>query len=147
MTSKVGDAISAANARWTFGGDVPRTFDQHIRRSIPRYSDGHEIVVALADFFLRRGSVAYELGCSTGELIRRIAEETGDRGVSLIGLEIEAAMVAAARERTAHLPSVEIRLVDIAAAELDPSDLIVSYYTIQFYSAGDPPADLRQDLR
>lgn len=106
---------------------MPEHFDQHVERSVPNYRQGHEIVVMLADFFLRDGGLAYELGCSTGELTRQIAEKNGDRRVSIAGLEIEPSMVEAARRKTAHLPNVEIREADILAA-----DLIVSYYTIQF---------------
>ena len=128
----VGDTISVANARWSFGGSVPETFDSHVGRSVPQYRQGHEIVVALSDFFIRSGSTVYELGCSTGELTRQIAEANSDRLVSIIGLEIEPAMVEAAKRKTADFPRVEIREANIIDAELEPADLIVAYYTIQF---------------
>lgn len=132
MTPTVGDTITVANARWSFGGGVPETFDSHVSRSVPQYHRGHEVVVSLADFFIRPGSVVYELGCSTGELIRNLAESNSDRNVSIIGLEIEPAMVKAAAEKTADFARVEIQEADIIEAELAPSDLIISYYTIQF---------------
>jgi len=130
--SEVGDTISVANARWSFGGSVPETFDNHVGRSVPQYQQGHEIVVALSDFFIRPGSRVYELGCSTGELTRKMAEANSDRHVSFIGLEIEPAMVEAAKRKTSNFPRVEIREADIIDAELEPADLIVAYYTIQF---------------
>ena len=130
--SDVGDTISVANARWSFGGSVPETFDSHVDRSVPQYRQGHEIVVALSDFFIRPGSTVYELGCSTGELTQQIAQANSDRDVSIIGLEIEPAMVEAAKRKTSDLPKVEIREADILNVELEPADLIVSYYTIQF---------------
>ncbi|MEQ8998165.1 MAG: methyltransferase domain-containing protein [Coleofasciculus sp. B1-GNL1-01] len=130
--SEVGDTISVANARWSFGGSVPETFDNHVGRSVPQYQQGHGIVVALSDFFIRPGSRVYELGCSTGELTRKMAEANSDRHVSFIGLEIEPAMVEAAKRKTSNLPRVEIREADIIDAELEPADLIVAYYTIQF---------------
>lgn len=131
-TVNVGDAISVKNARWSFGGDVPQTFDQHIIRSVPQYEQGHEIVVALSDFFIRNGSVVYELGCSTGELTRRLAEANCDRDVSITGLEIERAMVEEANRKNSDLSKVRICQADILDEELDAADLIVSYYTIQF---------------
>ena len=130
--SDVGDTISVANARWSFGGSVPETFDSHVGRSVPQYRQGHEIVVALSDFFIRSGSTVYELGCSTGELTRQIAQANSDRNVSIIGLEIEPAMVEAAKQKTSDLPRVQIKEADILNVELEPADLIVSYYTIQF---------------
>ena len=130
--SEVGDTISVANARWSFGGTVPETFDSHVSRSVPQYQQGHQIVAALSDFFIRPGSTVYELGCSTAELTKKIAEANSDRHVSIIGLEIEPAMVQAAKQKTANFPGVEIREADIIEAELDPCDLIIAYYTIQF---------------
>lgn len=130
--SEVGDTISVANARWSFGGSVPEKFDSHVSRSVPQYRQGHEIIVSLSDFFIRPGSTVYELGCSTAELIKQIAEANSDRNVSFIGLEVEPAMVEAAKQKTADLPGVEIREADILEVELEPADLIVSYYTIQF---------------
>ena len=38
--SDVGDTISVANARWSFGGSVPETFDSHVSRSVPQYRQG-----------------------------------------------------------------------------------------------------------
>lgn len=130
--SEVGDTISVPNARWSFGGNVPETFDSHVSRSVPQYRQGHEIVVALSDFFIRSGSTVYELGCSTGELTRQIGEANSDRNVSIIGLEIEPVMVEAAKQKTSHLPKVKIREANIVDEELEPSDLILAYYTIQF---------------
>lgn len=130
--SDVGDTISVSNARWSFGGSVPETFDSHVSRSVPQYRQGHEIVVSLSDFFIRPGSRVYELGCSTAELIKQIAEANSDRNVSFVGLEVEPAMVEAAKQKTSDLPGVKILEADILEAELEPADLIVSYYTIQF---------------
>ena len=130
--SDVGDTISVDNARWSFGESVPETFDSHVGRSVPQYRQGHEIVVALSDFFIHPGSTVYDLGCSTGELTRQMAEANSDRDVSFIGLEIEPAMVEAAKRKTANFPRVEIRQANIIEAEFEPADLIVSYYTIQF---------------
>lgn len=128
----VGDTISVTNARWSFGGSVPQTFDQHVGRSVPQYQEGHEIVVALSDFFLRQSSTVYELGCSTGELTRKLAEANSDRDVHIVGIEIESAMVEAAKQKTSNFPKVEIREADILDMEFDSADLIISYYTIQF---------------
>ena len=47
---KVGDSIDASNASWTFGGAIPEAFDEHVRRSVPMYSEGHDLVVSLSDF-------------------------------------------------------------------------------------------------
>ena len=128
----VGQSIEAAGGRWSFGGAVPDTFEGHIERSVPGYREGHELVARLSDWFLYDGAVALEIGCSTGALTRRLAEWNEGRRVRVVGLEIEPAMAEAARRRCEHLAAVEIREGDALAEELEPADLIVSYYTMQF---------------
>ena len=137
----VGNRIEADNARWSFGGGVADTFETHIERSVPGYRQGHEIVAQLSDFFLSEGSVAYEIGCSTGALTRRLAEWNAGRGARFVGMEIEPAMAEAARRLTAGAPDIEIVEGDALHEEFEPADLVVSYYTLQFVR----PA-LRQQL-
>jgi tRNA (cmo5U34)-methyltransferase len=130
--SVVDASIEAQNARWTFGGKLAEHFEEHIERSVPRYREGHEIVAALSDFFVSRDSVVHELGCSTGALTRRLAEWNAGKGARFVGLEVEPEMVGAARRACAGFDEVEIRQADVLVEELEPADMIVSYYTIQF---------------
>lgn len=132
LRPSVGDAIEAMNGRWSFGGDVATTFESHIERSVPNYRKGHEMVAALSDYFLCNGATAYELGCSTGALTRRIAEWNADKNVRIIGFELEKPMADAAQANCSGFPSVEIRQADVLDVDLEQADLIVSYYTIQF---------------
>lgn len=129
---KVGDTISVENARWSFGNNVAKSFDQHVGRSVPQYQQGHEIVVALSDFFLRNDATVYELGCSTGELTRKLAEANQDRNVNIVGIEIESEMVEVAKQKNSCFPQVEIREADILETEFASADLIIAYYTVQF---------------
>lgn len=128
----VGDLITSENARWSFGGNVAHTFEEHIDRSVPHYRGGHHIVASLSDFFLYEGAKVYEIGCSTAALLRLVAERHADRSIAFTGIEIQEEMVATALERTAHLPNVSIVQDNALTAELDPCDLLMSYYTIQF---------------
>ena len=130
--SQVGDTISVPNARWSFGNNVAQSFDRHIGRSVPQYQQGHEIVVALSDFFLRDGATVYELGCSTGELTSKLAKANQDRKVNIVGLEIESEMVTVAKQKNTDFSNVEIREADILETELESADLIIAYYTVQF---------------
>lgn len=130
--SGVGQDIEAGNGRWSFGGNVADTFEDHIERSVPGYREGHDMVARLSDWFLHEGATALEIGCSTGALTRRLARWHEGKGVRIIGLEIEADMVAAARRACDGLAGVEIRQGDALEAEPEPVDLVVSYYTMQF---------------
>ncbi|GGY44547.1 methyltransferase domain-containing protein [Parvularcula lutaonensis] len=130
--SVVDEHIEADNARWSFGGSVPDHFEDHIGKSVPHYRAGHDMVAAISDFFIHEGSTAYEIGCSTAALCRRIAEQNEGRNFKIVGLEIEPNMVSVAKERTKDYANIEVRQADILSEELEPADLIVSYYTVQF---------------
>lgn len=138
----VGDGIRAGNAGWTFAGEVAKSFSAHVRRSLPLYEEGHELICRVSDYFVRENSVVYELGVSTGALLRRLAERHGDKpGVRLIGIDREPAMLEQARRELAERPGLELRCADIHLFDYEPADLIVAYYTVQFV-----PPRIRQDL-
>lgn len=129
---KVGDSIEAKNARWTFGGEVSDTFDVHVSKSVPLYREGHELVARLSDFFLSDGSVCYELGCSTGQLMATLASHNKGKKVRFVGLDVEPSMVKQAREKCLTFDGVEILEADALDFEYEQSDLIIAYYTVQF---------------
>lgn len=128
----VGEAITSANASWTFGGDVHEKFDTHVRRSVPLYAEGHDLIAKVSDFFVADGSTVYDLGCSTGELTRRLAGRHAGKKPTVVGVDREPGMCDSARARCADHPGVRIECAELTEFELQPSDLIVSYLTLQF---------------
>jgi tRNA (cmo5U34)-methyltransferase len=129
---QVGNHIVADNANWTFGGEVPDSFDAHVEKSVPFYHEGHQLVTRIADFFLPSRSLCYDLGCSTGQLLHTLATRNIRKDVRFVGIDEQAGMLARARERCQEFPSVTFQQADLVDADLDRADLIVSYYTIQF---------------
>jgi tRNA (cmo5U34)-methyltransferase len=139
---KVGQGIEAENAGWTFGGKVPETFVSHIRHSVPMYEEGHQLICQLSDFFCGKDSTCYELGVSTGELLKKLAVHHASKpGIRWIGLDVEDAMIEKARQHCADVKNVQIALEDIRLFQFDKADLFVSYYCMQFV----PPRD-RQEI-
>jgi tRNA (cmo5U34)-methyltransferase len=139
---KVGHDITAEKANWSFGGDVPDTFVSHIRQSVPLYEEGHELTCLISDFFVSNSSTVYEIGVSTGELLKKLAlNAKGKPNARFIGMDVESAMTAKARAHCKDLPSVTILDEDARIFDFEAADLIVSYYTMQFI----PPRD-RQKL-
>lgn len=131
--SKVGDSITAKNANWSFGGDVSKSFDAHVSKSVPLYAVGHDLAVKISDFFLSPGSTCYELGCSTGKLTHQLWQRNKEKkGVRFFGVDREEGMVAEARKRCEGIGEIEIVQSDILDATLEDADLIVAYYTLQF---------------
>jgi len=140
--SNVGDGIIANSGSWTFGGDVPNSFDEHILKSVPLYAEGHELIYNLSDFFIKDDSVVYELGSSTGKLIAKLAEKFETRpNVKFIGIDVEQSMVDHANSHYKKLSNLEFINDDVLITNFLSSDLIICYYTIQFIRPS-----LRQDI-
>lgn len=138
----VGDNISAEKANWTFGGDVANTFDDHVSKSVPLYKEGHELVLGLSDFFIKNDSVIYEIGCSTGALISKLALSNQKKeSAKFIGVDVEQGMIDFAKNRYDQINNLEFLCDDIMNLEMEESDFIVAYYTVQFIRPS-----LRQNL-
>lgn len=127
-----GQNIVTQNASWTFSGKVPLTFEEHVSKSVPMYDEGHELIAGVSDFFLHENSVGYEIGCSTGLLSQKLAKRNKHKKVSIIGLDIEPGMIDYAKEHYGETEGISFECADILDTDLEKSDLIVSYYTIQF---------------
>lgn len=133
--TKVGDGISAANAGWTFSGAVADTFDDHVSKSVPLYHQGHDLICAVSDFFVKPNSTVYEIGSSTGSLTLKLAERNiAKAGASFIGIDIEPDMVERSKEKAAAagLKNAVFTAEDVVTMEFQPADLVVAYYTVQF---------------
>lgn len=131
MASRVGDDINAENSNWSFAGQTVPAFDAHVRKSVPLYTEGQQMVEQISDFFITQGSVCYELGCSTGALSLRLAERHQKKDARFVGIDCEADMVAYASEKRPS-PRLEYLHDDICTFPYESADLMVSYYTIQF---------------
>lgn len=139
--SGVGDGISADHGGWSFGGDVAKSFDQHVSKSVPLYNQGHDLICDLSDFFVKEDSVVYELGCSTGQLIRKLSEHNASKKhAKFIGVDIEKEMIDYARQ-AGESGNLEFYTSDAILFEMEPTDLVVCYYTVQFIHPSQ-----RQDL-
>ena len=131
--TSVGDGLEAGRVNWKFSGEVAQNFDQHIAKSVPFYREGHQLICDLSDFFLKSGSLCYEFGCSTGALTRKLAEHTcGKTEACFIGVDVEPDMIAMAKKCAPDYPNVSFIADDALSMEMEPCDLIVCYYTVQF---------------
>jgi tRNA (cmo5U34)-methyltransferase len=45
-----GDDIKTEDSNWRFSGDVVNNFDEHVRKSVPLYLEGHQITCDLSKF-------------------------------------------------------------------------------------------------
>ncbi len=127
-----GDNIKTKNANWSFSGNVPNNFDNHVGKSVPMYKEGHDLVCRLSDFFLSDNSKCYEIGSSTGELTKKLSNHNINKKINFIGIDPIIEMIGVANEKCKDVPNISFICDDILNIELEKSDLIISYYTIQF---------------
>jgi tRNA (cmo5U34)-methyltransferase len=130
--AKTGDDIEAKTGRWTFGGNVSKSFDGHIKKSVPGYEEGHDLVSKLAPFFIGNNNSKFlEIGCSTGALTRKVRQNTERSDVEFIGIDIEEKMIEFAKKNN-EFQNCNFEVADIKDYEIDNCSIITSYYTIQF---------------
>lgn len=135
----VGDGIGLKNQYWSFEGDVASVFDQHVAKSVPFYSVGHDLIVELSSFFLSgEGAKVLDVGSSTGLLAKRIADVYPNADVTGIDLVDNMVLEANKNHKAANLT---FRKQNFLEEDGELFDSIIMYYTLQFNS----PA-IRQEL-
>lgn len=135
----VGNGIDSERNSWSFGGDTPTYFEDHIRQSVPGYELGHDLVLALSDFFCLRDSVCYDLGMSTGALLKKLVNRhhVAKPGIRWIGIDSVQEMLVEAKKNLPDVKGVELICADARDVDFLRADFIVSYYFVQFI----PPRD------
>lgn len=132
----VGDKINAKSGAWSFGGGVAKVFNNHVSKSVPLYLEGHNIIVDLSEFFVGDKSVVYELGCSTGTLIGKIAKRNyKNQGALFYGVDNEKNMIDYAKKNSKKIISsakIIFKKANLISMPLKKCDLVICYYTIQF---------------
>ena len=130
-----GDGIYANNADWSFGGDTPKSFSSHVKKSVPLYEHGHEAVLDLSDFFVKEDSICYELGVSTAVLLGKLCKRH-KKSVKWYGIDLQKNMIDQAKlelkKNEINYKNLKLICDDIITYDFLQTDMIVSYYTIQF---------------
>lgn len=128
-----GNSIKTKNAGWSFGGDVPSVFDEHVSQSVPMYREGQTLLTQYSDFFVSPGSTVYDLGCSVGTLSAMLADRHNEKNAQIYGVDIENGMIEQAVKDNSRT-NLEYILDSIVEIELSRCSFISSYYTVQFIS-------------
>lgn len=128
---EVGDKIKCMPGGWRFSGDVADKFDQHIKKSVPFYTAGHDMIITISEFFMSENSICYEIGSSLGLLSYKIAKYNQNKNARFYGIEIEEDMIKNAKRQYKfyNLEYIHDNVVDF---DFEKANLIISYYTLQF---------------
>ena len=130
--ANVGEKILAENSNWSFKGKVANNFTNHIKKSVPLYEQGHDLICRISDFFLPNNSICYELGVSNGNLIHKLAKRHEKKKKKFIRIDNEKDMKKEEKKRFGKLNNTSFFCKDITDYKFKKADLIISYYTIQF---------------
>ena len=115
-----------------FGGNLFKTFDVHINKSVPLYQWSHQIGLDLSDFFIKKNSNCYDLGCSTGVFLKKLSKRNPEKKAKYYGVDEVKNMIKLAKKNTKNFKDINFQNNDILKIKLKKSDFITSYYTIQF---------------
>ncbi len=133
---KQGDKISKNEANWNFGGNVYRYFDSHVKKSVPLYSETHQLYLKLSDFFIQDKSKIYDLGCSTGTFILNLSNrhKQNKKKINYIGIDNTPEMVKYCKKKYQNIKKIKFYCKDISKLNFEGSCIVSSFYTIQFIS-------------
>ena len=119
-----------------FDENVARIFDDMLNRSIPLYAETQSMALRLAFNFIRKKSCVYDIGCSTGTVLKSLAQMIPDSTVKLIGLDNSKPMLDEARKKLQLVkPKArgELLFKDITRElEVKNASVIIMNYTLQF---------------
>jgi tRNA (cmo5U34)-methyltransferase len=127
-----GDKIKILKGKFSFSGSMTKNFDQHVSKSVPLYSIGHYLICKLSSFFLQNKSFAYDLGCSTGELSRKIANYNKHVDFKIISVDEQKSMIAQCKKKLKNNKKIILKKINLRNLKFKKSDFIISYYTMQF---------------
>lgn len=111
-----------------FSFDTIEDFDKHIELSVPNYTHLSELIRNISSYFIKSNTNVFDLGCSTGLLLKNLSLEISEQNVRYIGYEVSENM----RPKTkAFFEWVKKDITD-QNLDLSNSSLILSIFTLQF---------------
>ena len=106
-----------------------------LERSVPFYKECQQMVIDLALHFAQKDSAVYDLGCSTGTLLRHLVKAIpSTQKIRFVGLYNSEAMLKKARGKLkGHLKRCELEEANLESDfELADASVVIMNYTLQF---------------
>ena len=105
-----------------------KNFDRHILSSVPRYDEIHNIIYGMAKYFIRDKTNVYDIGCSTGLLLKSLSRIYSAKDCHYIGYDISANLLPDSRANL-HFYRRDVADINIA---FENASLAFSIFTLQF---------------
>lgn len=113
-----------------FKFDTVSEFDKHISDSITGYSILHNLIVNISSFFIKKGTIPLDLGCTTGKLLDHLTDRYNVNG---IGFDISDVQFKSTKN---NLIKQDITDEDF---NIPNTSLILSVFTVQFLPENSKP--------
>ena len=106
-----------------------------LERSVPMYQECQSLAVHWCAQFAKTNTSVYDLGCSTGQLLLKLAQSIDkNKGISLYGVDNSSAMLEKSRETLRESPvPCELFAADLnQKVFIQNASVVVMNYTLQF---------------
>jgi tRNA (cmo5U34)-methyltransferase len=129
------DRLVNIPADWTFRNrEVADGFDSHVREQLPWYDLASGAVAHVARHYLPEDGIVYDIGASTGNIGRLLADSLTARNASLIPLETAPEMLSLYNGPGTPIPE------DARTHDYREHDVAVLFLVVMFIPVPDRPA-------
>ena len=139
MNSTPRDTIYASETSkvdaFKFDQRVVSVFPDMIARSVPGYTSAIEMLPALAELYLQRGTQVYDLGCSLGASALAVAPCAAERNCKILGIDNSEAMLKKCQQivdQYSHSGCIDLLCSDLQDVEYQNASMVIMNYTLQF---------------
>jgi tRNA (cmo5U34)-methyltransferase len=130
--------LNIFNKSWAFNKNVSKSFDTHVRQSIPFYEVFQKDIAKYSEWFLKDDSLVYDLGCSTGKTIKYISKLNINTKFKIYAIDNSKPMIAIAKKNLSKIKkkNLQIKVIhgDIRKIIFKKCDLIYSILLMPFLS-------------
>ena len=129
---KIDSSLFLKNNDWSFSKKIAPVFDKHIKKSIPLYYDFQWLCNEVSDYFIKEGSIVYDLGCSTGSYTKKLeARHKNKKKFKIYAIDSVSEMINYAKKKN-NSKNITYLKKDLNKLKFLKSDFIISFYTLQF---------------
>lgn len=126
-------------ADWTFrNASVAHGFDRHVREQLPWYDMATGAVAHIARHYIPQNGVVYDIGASTGNIGRALADTLTARHARLIAIEASSDMAAL------YSGPGELLIDDATECDVEPFDVAVCFLMLMFVPVAKRRAFVRK---
>lgn len=121
---------------FVFDKEVADVFDDMLKRSVPFYTETQLMALSLAKNFVRSNTAIYDLGCSTGNVLKELVKMIPDETVRFVGVDNADSMLNKTRKKlTGYDPLKRVELINKDISDeigIKNASVVIMNYTLQF---------------